>query len=135
MPNQLGRLPLESVSLLDLSRVISGPYCTMMLGDTGGKVWKVEPPAGDETRGLASPYIEQVLHNKMLAEISHPTIGCQKMIGIRIRLHQNPGKIRLRAPFQGEHSREILQERGYPEGKIDSLIQKKGSHASRSFRI
>jgi len=103
-----------------------------------GKVLKEKPAAYWMERlrkaGIPCGYVynyeevfqdPQVLHNKMLAEIPHPTIGSQKMIGIPIRLHQNPGKIRLPAPLQGQHSREILQELGYPEGEIDSLIQQK----------
>ncbi|MGO9620751.1 MAG: CaiB/BaiF CoA transferase family protein [Desulfobaccales bacterium] len=51
------RLPLESIVVLDLSRVLSGPYCTMMLGDMGAEIWKVEPPSGDDSRGLVPPLI------------------------------------------------------------------------------
>jgi crotonobetainyl-CoA:carnitine CoA-transferase CaiB-like acyl-CoA transferase len=54
---QTEHLPLEQLVVLDLSRVLSGPYCSMMLGDMGATVWKVEPPSGDECRGLAPPYI------------------------------------------------------------------------------
>jgi len=41
---------LEGVRILDISRVLSGPYCTMVLADLGAEVLKVEPPGGDETR-------------------------------------------------------------------------------------
>lgn len=54
---ELERLPLESIVVLDLSRILSGPYCTMMLGDMGATIWKVEPPGGDDSRGLAPPFI------------------------------------------------------------------------------
>ena len=48
---------LEGVLVADFSRVLSGPYCTMMLGDLGADVVKIERPrAGDETRGWGPPF-------------------------------------------------------------------------------
>ncbi len=49
-------LPLEGLRVIDLSQVMAGPFCCMMLGDMGADVVKVEPPGGDQTRramGLA----------------------------------------------------------------------------------
>ncbi len=49
------RQPLSDIKVLDLSRVLAGPYCSMMLGDLGAEVIKVElPQAGDDTRHWAS---------------------------------------------------------------------------------
>jgi formyl-CoA transferase len=49
--------PLEGLRVADLTRVLSGPYCTMQLGDMGAEVIKVEQPGkGDDTRAFAPPY-------------------------------------------------------------------------------
>src|SRR5438552_4831237 len=51
--------PLSGLTILDLSRVLSGPYCTMLAADMGARVIKIEHPIrGDDTRAWGPPFIE-----------------------------------------------------------------------------
>ena len=52
--------PLDGLVVADFSRVLAGPYCTMLLADLGATVIKVESPAGDETRTWIPPEREGV---------------------------------------------------------------------------
>uniref|UniRef100_A0A3B4ZRL2 Succinyl-CoA:glutarate-CoA transferase n=1 Tax=Stegastes partitus TaxID=144197 RepID=A0A3B4ZRL2_9TELE len=95
--------PLEGVTVLDLTRVLAGPFATMILGDLGAEVIKVERPgAGDDTRtwgppfvGSESAYFLSVNRNKKVSVLLNPRSVCQ-LAGVCDVLVENylPGKLR-----------------------------------------
>ena len=49
--------PLNGIRVLDLSRILAGPFCTMNLGDMGAEIIKIEQPGkGDDTRSWGPPF-------------------------------------------------------------------------------
>ena len=56
--NDAANGPLAGTRVVDLTRILAGPLCTMMLGDMGAEVIKIEPPdKGDDTRGWGPPFV------------------------------------------------------------------------------
>ncbi len=64
----------------------------------------------------------QVLARKMLVDLDDPDLGTIHNIGIPVKLSATPGQIRTRAPMLGEHSAEVLLERGFSQGEVDELV-------------
>ena len=79
--------PLDGIRVLDLSQVVVGPYCTMLLGDLGADVIKVERPGrGDDSRDWGPPFLNgesayflSVNRNKMSI-----TLNLKEPKGIRV---------------------------------------------------
>jgi len=86
---QLPTGSLQGLKVIDLSRVLGGPYCTQILGDHGAEVFKIEPPFGDETRGWGPPFRE---------ETASYFVGVNRnKLGLTLDLSRPEGQARLRA--------------------------------------
>ncbi len=87
------RAPLEGITVLDLTRVLAGPWCTMTLADLGAEVWKIEAPnGGDETRkwsppgvGGISTYYLSVNRNKHSLAIDLASTRGAELVGELVR--------------------------------------------------
>ena len=67
----------------------------------------------------------QVLHQKMLLEMDHPTVGKMKTLGFPAKLSRTPGELRLPPPLKGQHTEDVLRELGYNPGEIETLRREK----------
>jgi crotonobetainyl-CoA:carnitine CoA-transferase CaiB-like acyl-CoA transferase len=133
-------MPLTGLRVLDLSRVLSRPYCTMLLADMGAEVIKVEVPGeGDLTRGIGDPESEagggppvffDLNPNKksltlnlkaMVLEHHHPTGRHRRWLGFPLRLTETPVDIHLPAPALGEHTEALHTGLGYSPERIETL--------------
>lgn len=77
--------PLHGIKVIDLSRVLAGPYCTMILGDMGAEVIKIESvDSGDETRGWGPPFVE--------GESAYYLCANRNKQGITLNLKSQQGK-------------------------------------------
>jgi CoA:oxalate CoA-transferase len=111
-------MPLSGVRVLDLTRVLSGPFCTALLGDLGADVIKVEAPEGDSIRGQGaikdglSGYFAQFNRNKR---------------SIRLDLRQQDGrdilaKLIAQSDVLVENFRPgVLDRLGFPAARLREL--------------
>jgi crotonobetainyl-CoA:carnitine CoA-transferase CaiB-like acyl-CoA transferase len=91
--------PLTGIRVVDCSTVLAGPLCTMLLGDLGADVIKVEPPAGDATRGWGPPWVGDAAAGTRTA--SYYLAVNRNKRSIRLDLARDEGREVLRALLRG----------------------------------
>ena len=89
--------PLEGVRVLDLSRMLTGGYATMLLGDLGAEVIKIEPPAGGDPLRAMPPHFDRGESAYFLA-ISRN----KKSVTLDLRIPQSEGRLLSQLHDQGE---------------------------------
>src|SRR5215211_8560528 len=103
-------LPLAGIKVVDLTRVMVGPYCTMMLGDLGADVVKIEIPGrGDDTRHWGPPFVDT-------ESVYYLSVNRNKR-SIALDLKQEPAKEALWRLIEGA---DVLVENFSP-GTLDRL--------------
>src|SRR4051812_36715469 len=91
--------PLAGIRVIDCSTVLAGPYATMVLGDLGAEVIKVEPPDGDATRGWGPPWVGSEADGTRTA-VYALAINRNKR-SIRLDLRRPDGVVVLRRLLEG----------------------------------
>jgi crotonobetainyl-CoA:carnitine CoA-transferase CaiB-like acyl-CoA transferase len=128
---------LDGLRVLDLTQVMAGPFCAMLLADMGADVIKIEPPRGDATRGVdlelapgvSAPFLA-VNRNKRglvldLKRLPHPTLGRVKSLSNPVKMSRTPPGMAKAAPALGEDTDAILRELGVGEAEITALRARK----------
>jgi len=98
--------PLHGLRVLELSTVLAGPYCAMVLADLGADVIKVEPPEGDPTRGYGPPWIGS----------AEP--GGERVAAYYLSVNRNKRSLRLDL-----HAAEAMEVLGRLIGRSDVLVE------------
>jgi crotonobetainyl-CoA:carnitine CoA-transferase CaiB-like acyl-CoA transferase len=64
----------------------------------------------------------QVRAREMVVEVEHRKLGPVRTLGLPVKFSDTPGQVRTGAPLYGQHTREVLEEHGFPEAEIEALI-------------
>lgn len=104
--------PLQTIKVLDLSRILAGPFATQLLADLGAEVLKIEPPEGDPTRGWGPPFEEGDPDHPFGGESAYFRCANRGKTSTVLDLHSPEGRQRLLALMKGA---DVLVENFLPD--------------------
>ena len=121
---------LQGVRVLDLTRIMAGPFCTMLLGDLGADIIKVElPRRGDDTRSWGPPFVP-LTTGSLVTTSTIPTSvpPSERMSTYFMAVNRNKRSIAI--DFKSEHGKNVLRDlvkcsdvlvENFIPGKLDEL--------------
>lgn len=104
--------PLHKFKVLDLSRILAGPFATQLLADLGAEVLKVEPPEGDPTRGWGPPFEDGDPGHPFGGESAYFRCANRGKTSTVLDLHSAEGRARLAELIKGA---DVLVENFLPD--------------------
>lgn len=111
---------LDGLKVLDLSRILAGPFCTQMLADLGAEVWKIEPPKGDDTRSWGPPFVRAQQGGESALEVGSPGWEVAAEGESAYYLSCNRGKKSVVVNLKDPRGQQIVQELA---GQADVLVE------------
>jgi formyl-CoA transferase len=116
---------LEQLRVLDLTRVLAGPWCTQLLADLGADVIKVERPgSGDDTRAWGPPYLKDA-QGRDTTEAAYYLSANRGKRSVTVDISKAEGQ-QLRAPGARQHPRQVEDTQvveGLDRGHVRSAFE------------
>jgi len=127
--------PLDGITVVDLTRAVAGPYCTMLFADMGARVIKIHR-MGNRHRSIA-PYdtftasdgdfvlaVGNDHARQVTVELPHPSIPSLAMPGSPLKLTVTPPGVRTAPPTLSQHTDSVPAEIGFSQPAIGALRAK-----------